>query len=92
MIKNIFKYNLETTDKQIVNLPKGAEILSIKVQRGEPKLWALVDSNEPLEERIIEIFGSGHDIHYDMGVERKFICTYQQLNGSFVGHVFERIN
>lgn len=92
MEKSIFKYNLETTDRQTVLMPKGAEILTIQSQHEDAKLWALVDPNAPLEERIIEIFGTGHPVHCDMGVERKYIATYQLSGGNYVFHAFELLS
>jgi len=92
MKKSIFKYTLETTDKQIVKLPIGSEILTIQTQFEEPQLWALVNSTEEREDRIIEIFGTGHPIHCDMGVERKYISTYHLSGGNYVFHAFERLS
>ena len=92
MVKSIFKFNLETTDSQTVLMPKGAEILTIQNQHEDAELWALVDSNAPLEERIIEIFGTGHPVHCDMGVERKYIATYQLSGGNYIFHAFERLS
>jgi len=92
MEKSIFKYNLETTDRQTVLMPKGAEILTVQTQHEDGKLWALVDPNAPLEERVIEIFGTGHPVYCDMGVERKYIATYQLPGGNYVFHAFERLS
>jgi hypothetical protein len=92
MKKQIFKYTLKTADSQVVILPKGSEILTIQTQFNEPQLWALVNPKEVKEERYIEIFGTGHEINFDMGTERKYISTYQLDGGNYVFHVFERIN
>ena len=73
-------------------MPKGAEILTVQSQHDVPQLWALVDPTQPTEERCIEIFGTGHPIRYDMGVERKYIGTFQVDGGQYVFHAFERIN
>lgn len=43
-------------------------------------------------ERSIEIFGAGHEIPVDMGIERKYISTFQMSDGNYVFHAFERIN
>ena len=91
MEKTIYKYTLQTTDKQTVSLPKDAEILSIQTQFEEPQLWALVSLDNEIEERFIEIFGTGHEIHSDMGVERKYISTYQLSGGNYIFHAFERL-
>ena len=92
MKKSIWKFVLDTTDKQELEMPKGAELLSVQEQHGQPCLWALVDPNEVNESRIFEIFGTGHPVPYDMEVKRKFIGTYQLAEGDFIGHLFERIN
>jgi hypothetical protein len=76
-------------------MPKGAEILTIQTdeKNNHPTIWAMVDPNETeQEERNFELFGTGHEIPFDMGIERKYIGTYQYQNGEFVGHIFERIN
>jgi hypothetical protein len=93
MEKRIFKYTLQIEDKQVINLPKGAEFLTVQTQFNELQLWALVDQNEiDQEERYIEIFGTGHPVYYDMGVDRKYLATCQLDDGNFVFHVFERLS
>lgn len=97
MNKTIYKYNTVEkgfTQKFTIQMPKGAELLSIQIdgKTFAPTIWALVDPNQELEERYFELFGTGHDIPCDMGVERKYVGTYQYQKGEFVGHVFERIN
>jgi hypothetical protein len=92
MEKSIFKYTLETTDSQYLDLPKDAEILTVQTQFDEPQLWALVNPKNENTERHIEIFGTGHPVYCDMGIERKYIGTYQLSGGNYVFHVFERIS
>lgn len=93
MNKTIYKYQLNTITNQTIKLPIGAEILTIQAQYDDPCIWCLVDpSIINTEDRHIEIYGTGHDIIYDMGVDRKYIGSYQLLDGSFIGHAFERIN
>lgn len=71
-------------------MPIGAEILHLNMQNGDPHLWVLVNPDAKLEERHFEIYGTGHPIHGDMGIERKYIGTY--FEGEFVFHLFERID
>jgi hypothetical protein len=83
------------SDKFSIIMPIGAEILTIQrdEKNNHPTIWAMVDPNEvEKEERHFELFGTGHNITFDMGTERKYIGTYQYQNGAFVGHIFERIN
>ena len=90
MEKRIWKYQLEVVDVQNISMPKGAEILTIQVQYGEPCLWALVDPKEEVEKRTIEIFGTGNPILVDMEM-RKYITTFNLLDGGLVFHVFENM-
>ncbi len=91
MDKVIYKYELQIGDNAIL-MPVDAEILSVQTQFNKPMIWALVDPKAEKEERCFEIFGTGHPVYYDMGVERKFLSTIQFHDGDYVFHVFERIN
>lgn len=88
MNKTIYKYELKITDRQNITMPVGSEMLSIQAQDDIPCIWALVDPSETgTTEKIIETFGTGHPIHYDIGVDRNFMGTYQTKG--LVFHVFE---
>jgi len=84
----IYKYAISIYDVQSVFMPKGAEILSVAKQSGALYLWAMVRPNEPMEERRIEIVGTGQEMPVGISVERKFIGTV--VDDPFVWHVFER--
>lgn len=93
MNKTIYKYNLKVMGRQTIELPIGAEILTIQSQYENPCLWALVDpENTDSKSRVIEMFGTGHPVGYDMGVSRKYISTFQLNGGQLVFHVFERLD
>lgn len=91
MKKQIWKYEIRP-GQTIYHLPKNAEILSVQEQDEMPHIWALVDPYAKTEERYLEIYGTGHDLHFDMGIERKFIGTFQLKQQGLVFHLFERIN
>jgi hypothetical protein len=84
----IWKYPLIVTDKQIVAMPAGAKILSVQTQGGVLCLWAMVSPSNPLTDRIIFIFGTGHQI--EDAENLAFIGTFQVDGGRFVFHVFEK--
>jgi hypothetical protein len=63
MKKVIWKFELEPTDNQEIEMPKGAEILTAQNQVGIPCLWALVDPTAEKETRTFEVVGTGHPIH-----------------------------
>ena len=90
MVKKIYKYELEVTDEQIIKMPEGAKILCVQVQREIPCLWAIVDTEkkDKPEKRKIVTRGTGHPLSYGIN-HTEYIGTFQLLDGSFVGHVFE---
>jgi hypothetical protein len=88
-VQTIYKYRLEITDAQRVKMPEDAEILTAQFQGEDLCLWAVVDTDRPIRERVIEIFGTGNPMWVDMGVHRKFIATAQRPNMPPVWHVFE---
>jgi len=81
----IFKYQLDLADEQIVRMPRGAKILTVQMQGFSPYLWAVVDITQPTEERWIATRGTGHMFEGDPGV---YLGTVQLHNG-LVFHVFD---
>ena len=92
MNQTIWKFETPFEEKFIIKMPKGTEILCVQQDKKtfKPCVWGLVYPENELEERFFELFGTGHDIHNDMGVDRKYLGTYQYQNGEFIGHIFER--
>ena len=93
-MKTIWKFEIPFEDKFTIKMPKSAEILCVQQDQKtfKPCIWAMVESENELEERYFELFGTGHPIHTDMGIERKYLGTYQYQKGEFVGHIFERLS
>ena len=96
MKKTIWKFELEIGDNQKLELPIGAEILTVHTQNEIPCLWALVDPDADQETRHFEVYGTGHPVRYDsnrakpkLGIDRIYIGTFQLHNGILVFHVFE---
>ncbi len=85
-MRTIYKYPIKLVDEQAVKMPRGASILHVALQRDILCLWALVQPDQPPEERTIIIVGTGHDAD-DLG---RHIGTMQVANGDFVWHVFEK--
>ncbi len=85
MSKTIFKFPINTlAESQNILMPRGGIIRSAQYQSGILCLWAEVDRLAPMEDRFIEIFGTGHAIPE---ADRTFIGTVQQ--GSLVWHIYE---
>ena len=86
-MRTIWKFQLEVTDIQTIFIPKGAKFLTVNLQRGIPCLWFEVDSDAPkIASRIVTV-GTGHRVDW-MSSAMKYLGTYQQLDGEFIGHVY----
>jgi len=87
-MKRIYKYPLELTDTQFVELPLGAEILTVQMQGDRLCLWAMVNTlPEAIKKnRRIEIIGTGNPV--PTGV-LKYISTFQMMGGGLIFHAFE---
>lgn len=88
-MKRVFKYPLEVTDQCEIEMPLGAEILTVQSQYGTPHIWAMVDDDQLPEKRTFCLIGTGHPICHDT-TQLKYIGTFQKVGGTFIGHVFER--
>ncbi len=89
VIKQIWKFQLEPKNVQGVIMPIGAEILTANTQKGTVCIWCMVNPRAEREERVFEIYGTGHDIYADAGL--KYIGIFFSDNDAFVGHLFERV-
>ena len=96
----VHKYPLPIQDLVVLNLPEGAIVLKIECQRGEPMVWALVDTEADHEYRAFQVFGTGANIVafepkgeweglLDDDCVLDHVATFQ--HHAFVWHVFERV-
>ncbi len=88
MKKSIWKFNFKINDDVQIEMPKGAEVLSVQNQNEQPALWAICDTEAEKETRKFSISGTGHPINTD---GKKFIGTFQMSGGALVWHLFEII-
>ena len=87
-MRTIYKYEIETTDTQVLKLPQGAKILCVQVQNEKPCIWALIDTYEDdLYAHTITIVGTGHSVPDNFGAHN-YLGTYQLQGGALVFHVF----
>lgn len=82
----IWKYQLETIDKQWIEIPRGYKFLSVDTQYDIPCLWAQVDDQQPKDSILIITIGTGNPMR---NKNMNFLGTYQLHDGRFIGHVFE---
>ena len=84
----IHRYELRMMDSQLLNMPRGALLLSVGVKGGDAteSLWAAVDSEEPLVERRVFVVGTGHSM--EAAAEAEFVGTAIDYLRGLVWHVF----
>lgn len=99
MAQRIFKYPLEVTDEQVIEIPNGAKILTIQTQvtSGKesevpvtierPCIWAMVNEQSGIGKKKIVMFGTGHPIESNKNLE--YIGSFQIHNGKQIYHAFE---
>ncbi len=91
MMKSIWKYTLQVTDRQWLEMQIGAKVLSVQVQKTEKTsslvLWALVNPNLDTARHLVRIVGTGHSA--DDVADLTYLGTVQMnMSGNFVWHVF----
>jgi hypothetical protein len=82
-MKTIYKYIL--TGRGGIQMPKGADIIQCNMQGLHHCIWAIIDTNAPLETRTFEIVGTGWELDSNM----KYIGTC--FDKDFVWHIMEII-
>lgn len=90
-MRTIYKYPLDITDAQTVQMPKSAAVLSVGVQGHTVYVWAAVDTDEPLVGRHFRIAGTGNPFGW-RAPSLRFIGTVMTHGGHLVWHVFEDVD
>lgn len=88
-MKTIHKYDLPCCDEVTIGMPASAKVLCVKTQDERPKLWALVDDQEPIVERVFYIRGTGHRCD-DLDNNCEYVGTFLMRNDGLVFHVFSQ--
>lgn len=90
-MKTIHKYQIVVpsfgTDFEVL-MPIGAEILTVQIQRAEPAMWALVETDRQIERRHFRIAITGQE--FGPGKYR-YINTFQTNDNRYVFHLFEMV-
>lgn len=83
-MKTIYKYPIKITDEQIINMPIGANIISIQMQNKIATIWAIVSTKEILTSVKIRVFGTGEEI--PVGSVLRHVGSVQDRG--YVWHIF----
>lgn len=82
----IWKFPLLADDAPI-SMPRGARILSLALQRGEPHVWALADPEQPKVLRRLRVIGTG--MRLGDVANSVFVGTFVLDRLGLVFHVFD---
>lgn len=92
MNNTIWKYILNAGQVNNIDIPLGAEVLSVETQGDDIVLYALVNSVEKSKQQIeVRAYGTGHDIDVNLS-DYNFLGTAKLHNGSLMFHVFYKSN
>jgi len=83
-MKVIHKYVIKIQETFSLDMPAQAQILSVQMQGGLPKIWAIVDDENVNTRRNFYVVGTGIPLASN---PMKFIGTFQ--DGVYVWHLFE---
>ena len=86
-MRTIWKKQLSWSDEQEISLPKAADLLEVQLQNDIPHLWAIVETDNPLELRKVYCRGTGHPMPEACG-RQDFLGTVQAFGG-LVFHFFK---
>jgi len=87
MDQTIWKYNVKIDDVQKVQMPMASKLLSVQVRHGMVAIWAMVNPEQQMVLRTIQMAGTGHDM--SDRIMGDFLGTFQIENGALVFHVFD---
>jgi hypothetical protein len=90
MKRRIFNYELQAEGRQMIQIPKGSDVIGVVEKYGLPFLLAVVDEDQPVEPRIFRIVTTGEVFNY----ERLWFVGTMRLGGNgkepwYTAHVFE---
>lgn len=86
MMRVIWKYTLKVATMQDLEMPSGAQVLSVQGQNDNGVMWCLVDDGAPLTKRTFTVVTTGSSFNAS---QCKYIGTFQTDGDTFAGHVFE---
>lgn len=87
-MNTIWKYSLQSAPNFSIEMPRGAQILTVQLQGGRPYLWALVNPDAVLEPRYFFLAPTGESF---VPPALDYIGTFQMDGGAFVAHLFEHL-
>lgn len=90
-MRTIWKYAIGPGVTRL-DMPRGAEVLDVQVQLGQPVLWAVVDDEAPTLLRTFFTAGTGHRLPEATEATLEYVATFQLEGGTLVFHTFEVVS
>ena len=84
-MRTVYRYPVILEDNWEMSMPRGAKILSVGMQNGEPFMWAAVETDNMSTRRYFITRGTGHKIDGLLAFVGMFQVEW------LVFHVFERV-
>ncbi len=85
-MQTIWKFSMDQTGVQAIEMPTGAKIVHVAVQGGAVCLWAQVNPQAVTERRLISVYGTGQEMPDDPG---HHVGTFLLSGGQYVFHVYD---
>jgi hypothetical protein len=89
--RRIWNFELQPEGKQIIMMPKGADVIGVTAKSGFPFLLAVVDEHQVLEPRTFQIVTTGQVFNYAiLSYTGTLRIGGEESNGAwYTMHVFE---
>ena len=85
-MRTIYKYPIRSVGEQVFNLPRHAKFLHVGWDPSETlNIWAEIDTDFPMEERFVYVYGTGFEIKEDPNLI-SYLGTV--TCDSFIWHVY----
>lgn len=92
-MKVIYKYRLPFMEKAKVEMPRGASVIRIDGLDGALWIWAVVDTEQPLEVREFELFKTGGEMPDNILYDYVYLgCGAIFVQMELMMYVFERVS
>lgn len=85
-MRTIYKYKLELKETQRVSMPAYSQIIKAGVQDNEIYIWAIIDTDKELLDKLIRIVGTGNSTDAMTQANYHIDTVFM---GSFVWHIFD---
>lgn len=85
-MRTVYKYDLKPGEN-VIELPISATALCVAVQEEQPRMWALVNTDEQKVKKTFLFVPTGGELPYFCHLS--YVGTIQNFQGWMVWHLFE---